>query len=91
MMQGSTQLEEAYKQLLAAVQSRDRATTLRTVLHKHPELLSPRVETLIDETEASYSAVGEPWLSESFFEPLRNLLRRCREVGIDSAVAEQSR
>ena len=90
-MQESRQMEQAYKQLLAAVQSHDRATTLRTVLHEHPELLSSTVEELIDESEALYSAAGEPGLKESFFEPLRRLLRRCREVGIDRALAERSR
>lgn len=84
-------MEQAYKQLLAAVQSHDRAATLRTVLHEHPELLSSTVEELIDESEALYSAAGEPGLKESFFEPLRRLLRRCREVGIDRALAERSR
>jgi hypothetical protein len=90
-MQESRQMEQAYKQLLAAVQSHDRAATLRTVLHEHPELLSSTVEELIDESEALYSAAGEPGLKESFFEPLRRLLRRCREVGIDRALAERSR
>jgi hypothetical protein len=90
-MQESRQMEQAYKQLLAAVQSHDRAATLRTVLHEHPELLSSTVEALIDESEALYSAAGEPGLKESFFEPLRRLLRRCREVGIDRALAERSR
>jgi hypothetical protein len=61
-MQESRQMEQAYKQLLAAVQSHDRAATLRTVLHEHPELLSSTVEELIDESEALYSAAGEPGL-----------------------------
>lgn len=90
MTQGSPQLEHAYKRLLEAVQSRDRSTMLRTVLYRHPELLSPEVERLIDESEASYLMVGEPGLSESFFQPLRKLLRRCREEGIESALAERS-
>lgn len=36
------------------------------ILHSNPELLTPSLERLIDESEDSYRAVGEPGVIESF-------------------------
>ncbi len=82
--------EGALRQLTAALQQFLQADTWadsRRVLEAHPELLSDATEALLEGWIRAARAQGdeEAWRS---LERRRELLRRCREVGVEEAFAE---
>lgn len=61
---------------------------MRRIIEKHPEMLSDEADVLI--TRVIQGAVRhKDFRAQRFLEERRALLRRCREVGIPQAFAEQ--
>lgn len=59
----------------------------RDYLQAHPELLSPRLESVAKTAIDEYVKAGHPDIAATF-RLYRNLLQHCREVPIDQAFAE---
>ncbi len=92
------QLEEAAQRvmqqipLLQALQSFIQAETWgksRRILEQHPELLTDEADALLEQLIQTARERNDE-NARQLFEQHRNLLRRCRQVGIEQAFQEQS-
>lgn len=76
------------RELQAFIQARTWAAT-RRVLADHPELLSDEADDVLSQLIASARESEEGGDTERILTEHRDLLRRCREVGVEQAFAEK--
>lgn len=82
----SVQLFEVIQALIQA----DTWATSQRIVEAHPELLSNEADQLLDHLVALAHQQGDAQ-AEGAFTEYRQLLARCRQVGVEAAFAEKKR